>query len=96
MIIDQAVETAAIFLDDYIASQLGFSRTGDPGDFRLEFEDVYKSGDDTLVVVFGLQPGDDTDAPDPETLALAQRCCDAMVDAFPDILRFTIEYEFVN
>lgn len=96
MTFDQAVVTSRLFLEDYIASQMGFSRTGDPDDFRLRFVEVRKGGHDTLVAVFALQSAEDTQAPDPEILALAQRCTDAMVDAWPGILQYIIEFEFVH
>ncbi len=95
MNIDQAVRKASAFLEEYLYAQKGFSPTGDLADFRLEFEESYPGEGDVLVLVFAMRSEEDPENPSPEVHALARQCCDALVDAVPDVNELKIEYEFI-
>lgn len=94
--LDEAVQTAAAFLDEHIVKHHGFAPSGEIDDFVIEFQETYAGEDDTVVVVFVVRPEDDPDEPSPEALALARQCCDALVAAHPDVGGYSIAFEFLH
>jgi hypothetical protein len=94
--LSKAVEVSAAFLDDHLEKLRGFSPTGDLDDFILDFQESYAGDDDTLVLVFAVRPDADPDEPTPEVIALARRCCDALVAAHPEVNDVSIAFEFLH
>lgn len=96
MDLPEAVRTAATFLDDYIVKRNGFSPTGELDDFIIEFQDTYAGEEDTVVLVFVVRPDVDPEEPGPQVLALARQCCDALSEAHPEVMEFSVAFEFLS
>ena len=96
MNLDQALERAHEFLDEYSIRHDGFSPTGNPDDFLLEYQEVYASDDGALVAVFGVRADVDPDDPPASILELGKRCLDALVEAHPDLESLTLAMEFLS
>ena len=93
---DQALRTTHEFLDEYSTRHDGFSPSGDPDDYLLEYQESYQSDDGALVAVFGVRPEVDPDNPPEAILALGKRCLDALLEAHPELESLTLAMEFLN
>lgn len=96
MDIDQAVQTATEFLDDYLLQKRSFTITDSIDDYRLDFQQVEPGDSGSLVLVFGIRPDENTDDPSPEIKELAIHCRDALVAAHPELAHFELEIDFMN
>lgn len=96
MDIDQAVQTASDFLDDYLLQNRSFTTTDSIDDFRLDFQEVERGEGDSLVLVFGIRSDENPDDPSPEIKGLATQCRDALVAAHPELASFNLVIDFMN
>jgi hypothetical protein len=95
MDIDQAVETAAEFLDEYVHSRREVASGA-----GVEFQEVRAEAGageqpEAVVLVFGLPTGGDPDAPSDEAQRFARQCAEALLAAHPAVSSFELALEFM-